>query len=501
MPKVRPVVVRSRFRSSPTSAQGAAPASPTRGAHARQQVAWILTVMLLAIACLVRSSRAQEDEYYELMRVFVDTFEQIDRNYVKDVDRRRLVEAAVRGMLDELDPYSNYISPEDVTQFTEDIKQEFGGIGIQVREENGRLTVSTPLPGSPAYKAGVLAGDTIVEIEGKPVADFPKGRKMLDTAVKLLKGKPGVEVTIGVRHLGGDEIVTIPITREIIQLQTVLGDTYNDDGSWNFMYDETEKIGYIRLSHFTRRTGDELRQALRILKKQDVKGLVLDLRFNPGGLLTTAVEVADLFLEKGEIVSTKGRNSPDRAWSAKRFGTFSGFPMAILINHYSASASEIVSAALQDWDRAVIVGERSWGKGSVQNVIELEQGESALKLTTASYHRPSGENIHRFPDATESDVWGVSPDDDFEVEFDQRQQREYLKYRQDRDVLDEDGPPESEFEDAQLVRALEYLRQELTGEKPEAADADNEKPKPGAEKKDAAAWAPLRVRRQPIANT
>ena len=390
MSKVRPLVVISE------SQRVCPPKRTERGVQARQQVAWILTVMLLAIACLVRSSRA-DDEYYELMRVFVDTFEQIDQNYVKDVDRRKLVEAAVRGMLDELDPYSNYISPEDVTQFTEDIKQEFGGIGIQVREENNRLTVSTPLPGSPAYEAGVLAGDIIVEIEGRPVADFPKGRRMLDTAVKLLKGKPGVEVTIGVKHLGSDEVVTIPITREIIKLQTVLGDTYNADGSWNFMYDETEKIGYIRVSHFTRRTGDELRQALRALRKQDVAGLVLDLRTNPGGLLTTAVEVADLFLESGEIVSTKGRNSPDRAWTAKRFGTFSGFPMAVLINHFSASASEIVSAALKDNGRAVIVGERSWGKGSVQNVIELEQGESALKLTTASYHRPNGKNIHRFP--------------------------------------------------------------------------------------------------------
>ena len=317
------------------------------GPRGLQQLAWILTVMLLLIACLVSSSRA-DDEYYELMRVFVDTFEQIDRNYVKDIDRRKLVEAAVRGMLDELDPYSNYISPEDVSQFTEDVEQEFGGIGIQVqfRRDSGGLTVTTPLPGSPAYKAGVLAGDTIVEIEGQAVADFPE-RKELETAVKLLKGKPGVEVTVGVRHLGSEDVVTIPITREIIQLQTVLGDTYNEDGSWNFMFDETDKIGYIRLSHFTRRTGDELRQALRNLRKQEVKGLVLDLRFNPGGLLTTAVEVADLFLERGKIVSTEGRNSPDRVWSAKRFGTYSGFPMAVLINNYSASASEIVSAAVE----------------------------------------------------------------------------------------------------------------------------------------------------------
>lgn len=476
------------------------PERKAAGLYVPQQIAWVVTVMLLAIACLVRSVRAEDDEYYELMSVFVDTFKEIDRNYVKDVDRRKLVEAAVRGMLDELDPYSNYISPEEVTRFTEDVEQEFGGIGIQVREERGSLTVATPLPGSPAYRAGVLAGDRIVEIEGRSVADFPPGRKKLDTAVKLLKGKPGIEVTIGVRHLGSDEVVTIPITREIIQLQTVLGDTYNPDGSWNFMYDDAEKIGYIRLSHFTRRSGDELRQALRSLRKQEMKGLVLDLRFNPGGLLTTAVEVADLFLESDKIVSTEGRNSPDRVWWAKRFGTYSDFPMAVLINHYSASASEIVSAALQDHDRAVIVGERSWGKGSVQNVIELEQGESALKLTTASYHRPNGKNIHRFPDATEDDEWGVMPDDGYEVKVSRQEQMDYYRYRQDRDVLDEDGPPESDFEDAQLTRALESIRAELSGEKPAAADAENDKPQAAPEKKDAAARLPLLIRQSSTAS-
>jgi carboxyl-terminal processing protease len=460
-----------------------------------QQWAWVLTCAFLGVACLVQTARAEEEDYYELMRVFVDTFEQIDRNYVKDVDRRQLVEAAVRGMLSELDPYSNYISPEDITRFNEDVEQEFGGVGIQVQfqPDKGGLIVSSPLPGSPAYRAGVLAGDVIVEIEGQPVADFPE-RRELETAVKLLKGKPGVEVTIGVRHLNEEDVQTIPITREIIQLKTVLGDTYNPDGSWNFMYNDAQKIGYVRLSHFSRRTGEELREELRKLTRDGMKGLVLDLRFNPGGLLTSAVEVADLFLEGGKIVSTEGRNSPDRVWSAKRFGTYGDFPMVVLINRYSASASEIVSAALQDHNRAVVIGERSWGKGSVQNVIELESGDSALKLTTASYHRPSGKNIHRFPDAKEDDEWGVLPNDGFEVEMSAEQ---YFRYRQERDVLDADGPPESEFQDPQLARALEHLKIELGHQAPAAAEKEGEGQPAKDSKKDAAARGPVLIRTVP----
>jgi carboxyl-terminal processing protease len=469
---------------------------------APQQWPWVVSCVVLTLACLIQNARAaDDDEYYELMRVFVDTFEQIDRNYVKDVDRRQLVEAAVRGMLSELDPYSNFISPEEITRFNEDVEQEFGGIGIQVQfqPDKGGLIVSSPLPGSPAYNAGVLAGDVIVEIEGKPVAEFPE-RRELQTAVELLKGKPGVEVTIGVRHAGQTEVVTIPITREIIKLQTVLGDTYNPDGSWNYMYDDAAKIGYIRLSHFSRRTGEELRTALQQLNKDGMQGLVLDLRFNPGGLLTTAVEVADLFIESGKIVSTEGRNSPDRVWSAKKFGTYNDFPIAVLINQFSASASEIVGAALQDHDRAVVIGERSWGKGSVQNVIELEAGDSALKLTTASYHRPSGKNIHRFPDAKESDEWGVVPNEGFEIKMELEQTRQYDRYRRERDVLDADGPPESDFVDPQLEKALGYLRAQISGEAPSAAEKPKDEPAAKDEKKDAAALLPFLIRQIPTAS-
>ncbi len=505
-----------------------------------QRAAWGLTLIMLLSACVTRIVRSDEPkpdpeakptadaeavaDDYALMQVFVDTFEQIDRNYVKGVDRRELIEAAIRGMLAELDPYSNYISPEDLSGFNEDVEQEFGGIGIQVqyKPDSRQLVVMTPLPGSPAFKAGVLAGDTIAEIEGQPLSEFPKNKE-LQTAVSMLKGKPGVEVTIGVVHMGGTEIEQIKITREVIRLKTVLGSRYRSDGTWDYLIDGADKIGYIRLSHFSRRTAEELRGALRDLKKAGMQGLVLDLRFNPGGLLTAAVEVSDLFIESGKIVSTKGRNTAEQTRSAKRFGTYSGFPMAVLVNRFSASASEIVSAALQDHKRAIVVGERTWGKGSVQNVIEIEDGSSALKLTTASYHRPSGKNIHRFPDSKEEDEWGVMPDEGYNIRFSNEQMLGLNRSQRDREVIrpepsekesadgdaageettgeeTTDEAAEPEFVDTQLAKALEYIHERLHPAEEDPAP-ESDKPKAEPESKDAAAVRPPLRRPLPTSAT
>ena len=455
-------------------------------------VRWkVRTLWALVLVLLVSPVDAQEkteaapkpkqDEYFELMQTFVDTFEQVDRNYVKDVDRRKLLEAALRGMIKELDPYSSYIPPEELARFNQQVEQQFGGIGIQVQPDprTRRILVISPLPDTPAYKAGVRAGDIVTEVEGYDTENMPLSR-----AVELMKGPPGETVSIKVRHMSATEDEEISMERAIINVKSVLGDKWGENGSWDFLVDDEQKIGYVRLTQFGRKSAEELAVAIDTLQKQGMKGLVLDLRFNPGGLLSQAVKISDLFVESGTIVSTEGKNTKKRTFEATKSGTLPDFPMAVLINRFSASASEILSACLQDHKRAVVIGERSWGKGSVQNVIELEAGASALKLTTAGYLRPSGKNIHRFPDSKVTDEWGVHPDD--EVKFTRKELEDYDKYRRARDVLSETAPPESDFKDRQFEKALERVRAMLSGDG-EKKDAEKDDSSEKAEKAKAAA--------------
>lgn len=398
-------------------------------------------------------------EYYELYKVLADTLDHVERDYVQDIDRRELIEAAIEGVIKKLDPYSNYIPPSQLSQFKTSVESEFGGIGIQITMDNGQLKVLSPLVGTPAYRAGLLAGDSIVEIEGQSTKGIS-----LDEAVKKLKGKTGTSINITITHPGSDKKEKVDIEREVIQLDTVMGDHRDNKDAWDFMLDPKQKIGYIRISAFSRRTPDELEHALEQLKKAGMKGLVVDLRFNPGGLLTAAIKMCDMFISEGAIVSTEGRNSPKRSWEATAPGTYDGFRMAILVNRYSASASEIFSACLQDHHRAIVVGERTWGKGSVQNVIELEGGRSALKLTTASYMRPSGKNIHRFPNSKETDEWGVMPDEGYDLRLSDAELAQLVQLRRMRDIVrphEGEDPEDEEPEDKQLQKALDYLSTEL----------------------------------------
>lgn len=448
----------------------------------RRVWSWLLTVAVSVAVGAGSASAAEDEDYYELMKLFVDTFEQIDRNYVKEVDRKELVEAAMRGMLNKLDPYSSYFDNRELKEFNEQVEQEFGGIGIQVSiDPKGRhLMVLSPIPGTPAYKAGIKAGDRIVEIDGKATSEFGEGKEM-DTAVKMMRGIPGSPVKVTVVHQGSEEPVALELNRAVIKTPTVLGDHYDSNGEWSYFVEGADKIGYIRLTHFSRNSAAEVEDALKLLKMQGMKALILDLRFNPGGLLSSATAISDLFVEDGVIVSTKGRNTDEQVATATKEGTYTGFPMVVLVNRYSASASEIVSACLQDHKRALVVGERSWGKGSVQNVIELDGGQSALKLTTASYHRPSGKNIHRFPNAKESDEWGVMPDEGYLVKFSTEEMQNYLDYRRQRDILGE-GRSEKpvEFTDTQVAKGIEWLKAELAM----AAEKKSESPeKPAEEKK------------------
>lgn len=403
-----------------------------------------------------------DEEYVELIQLFADTLDQVDRNYVKDVDRRELMEAAIRGVISKLDPYSNYIAPEDLERFKTGVDSEFGGIGIQVSTRDGHLVVTSPLFGTPAYEAGIIAGDRITHIEGEET----KGLS-IDDAIKKLKGPVGTEVTMTVYHPSTFTSEKVSVRREMVQIETVLGDERLEGGNWDFMFDHTDKIGYVRVSAFSRHTADDLHKAITRLLDDGMKGLVLDLRSNPGGLLTSAVEICDMFVEDGKIVSTEGRNSPKRVWTAEKEGTLPDFPMVVLIDHYSASASEILSACLQDHERATIIGERSWGKGSVQNIIELEEGKSALKLTTAGYQRPSGEKIHRFEGDTESDKWGVSPDEGMDVKMSREQKVAYHTYRRLRDqdtIIPHPPAPQPELSeiDPVLSKGLEQLKAEIS---------------------------------------
>lgn len=377
-----------------------------------------------------KTERLLDDETYELYKIFAETMFQVEQNYVKDINRRELMESAIRGVLEKLDPYSNYISPEEISRFKTSVESQFGGIGIQVTTEQGLLKVLSPLVGSPAYRAGIQAGDAIVEIGGKSAQGIT-----IDEAVKQLKGEPGTSVTVTVQHEGTRQRETVTLTREIIHVETVMGDRRKNDDSWDFMLDADKKIGLIRITAFSRDTAEQVEAAVKQLKQQQLKGLIIDLRFNPGGLLKSATDIADLFLTDGVIVTTRGRNTAPREVQARKSGTYEGFPIAVLVNRFSASASEIVSAALQDHDRAVVIGERTWGKGSVQNVIDLEEGKSALKLTTASYWRPNGKNIHRFPDSKETDEWGVMPSPGFELKLSDSELGDLVRVRRERDML------------------------------------------------------------------
>jgi len=404
-----------------------------------------------------------KDEDFELFRALADTLDQIERNYVQPISRRELMEAAIAGMLGKLDPHSSYIAPDDIANFRTSVESQFAGIGIQLGVEDGRLRIVSPLYGTPAYRAGLRAGDLIVSIDGR-AADQMK----LDDAVRALKGEPGSDVTVTVTRSGSREQIVRKLTREMVHVETVLGEHRGSDDRWDFMLDTERRIGYIRVSSFSRDTARDLRQALDRLTAEKLNGLVLDLRFNPGGLLSSAIEVADMFVAEGRIVSTQGRNVAEHVWDAERPGTYEGFPMVVLVNRFSASASEIVAACLQDHKRAMVIGERTWGKGSVQNVIELEEGKSALKLTTSSYQRPSGKNIHRFPDAKDTDDWGVRPNDGYELRLSDRDMAGLFDDRQRRDVLasadssiTEPARAARATVDKQLSKAVDYLVEQL----------------------------------------
>jgi carboxyl-terminal processing protease len=402
----------------------------------KRSLRWFFPASLVAILAWQSSGDAKpKDEMLELYGLFVDAVEKVEANYVRPVSRKELLESALEGMLQNLDPHSTYINNDEWKQFRKQIEGRFGGIGIQVGvdSETRRLRVIAPMVGTPAYEAGILAGDQIMEIDGRSAEGMTP-----DRAVEVLTGRPGTEVKLSVIHEGDEEPTPVTIVRAIIDVPSVLGDKRKPDDQFEFMIDKDRKIGYLRITSFVQKTPDEVKSALDQLKDEGVKGVIIDLRDDPGGLLSSAVEVAELFLSSGEIVSTRGRNTPSRRYDAHQDSPYEDLPLVVLINQNSASASEILAAALQDHKRAAIVGQRSYGKGSVQSLIDLDNGNSILKLTIASYYRPSGENIHRFKNAKLTDKWGVTPDPGLEVKLSPKEYLAWFVGRRNREL--ESGP-------------------------------------------------------------
>jgi len=329
-------------------------------------------------------ARARTRATYESLELFGKVYERLTRNYVDELDPEELIEKAIEAMLSELDPHSQLLAEEVYDDLMVQTQGEFGGLGIQITVRDGFPTVVSPIDDTPAFRLGIRGGDQIVEIEGEST----EGWKSSD-AVKVLRGPKGTAVNIGIRRPGSEKVLPFSIVRDIIKVESV---------PYAFMLDEEAGVGYVRISNFARTTRDELETAIADLESQGMRSMIIDLRFNPGGLLQAAKDVSELFLEKGDlIVYTKGRLAQQNMnyYSTSNVGRrWKDRPLVVMVNGSSASASEILAGAIQDHDVGVIAGQDSFGKGSVQTVFELSPTK-ALKLTTAKYYTPSGRSIHK----------------------------------------------------------------------------------------------------------
>lgn len=389
---------------------------------------------------------------------------QIERNYIQEVDRGELMETAIRAIVGKLDSRGGFLRTNDmeflganeVRQLNEQLEQKLAGIGAALKLEAGEVVVQTPLPGSPALRGGLRAGDRIIGINGIELQE----NTQIETAVNLLRGPVGTPVRLGVKRTGSEDVLEIELVRDTIRLPSVLGDRRKPDQTWEFMLDDQRKIGYVRLTYIGKQSAQEVRDALDDLNARGMKALILDLRNGPGGLLDGAVAIADLFVEAGRIVTVKGRGA-ETVYDAVPKGTFTGFPMALLVNRKTASAAEIVAACLQDHQRAAVVGERTFGQGIVRNLFQLKSGVGAVKLPVAAYYRPSGKSMNRYPDSKDSDDWGVLPDAGYEIALTDGESKQYETDRAARDALNNETIPNAEFHDRQLQKALECVQAQL----------------------------------------
>jgi carboxyl-terminal processing protease len=333
------------------------------------------------IAFIGASAKAAAADTYRQLNLFGDVFERVRADYVEKPDDAKLVEQAINGMLNGLDPHSSYMDPKSFRDMQVQTRGEFGGLGIEVTMEDGLVKVVTPIDETPAAKAGILANDIITQLDGEQVQGLT-----LNQAVEKMRGPVNTKIKLTIMRKGQDKPIEVSITRDIIRVRSVRSRTEGDD------------VGFIRISQFNEQTSEGLKKAITDIttqiQKDKLKGYIVDLRNNPGGLLDQAISVSDAFLERGEIVSTRGRNAEEtQRYSARPGDLTNGKPIIVLVNGGSASASEIVAGALQDHKRATVLGTRSFGKGSVQTIIPLGNNNGALRLTTARYYTPSGKSI------------------------------------------------------------------------------------------------------------
>ena len=366
----------------------------------------LFILFLIAFNFLTLSSRSEED-IYKKIDLFSEVLNKINKQYVDDVNQSEMMDAAINGVLQSLDPYSAYMSPEMFKNMATETSGEFGGLGIEVGMEAGVVKVISPIDNSPAYRVGVKAGDYIVKINEIQVQG-----KSLSEAVELMRGPVGSDIEITVRRRGERKALTFTITREIIEVASVKTEI------------KDKNVGYIRLTSFNENSSDQIKKKLSEFKKnKNIEKYILDLRNNPGGLLSQAIKISDFFLENGEIVSTKSRkNSENRKWFAKKGDIINGDTILVLINYGSASASEIVAGALKDHKRAILIGEATYGKGSVQSIIPLDS-KGAIRLTVSKYYLPSGDSISDvgvvpdFEVAEENDSFRINTETDNQLDF------------------------------------------------------------------------------------
>lgn len=407
----------------------------------------LLAVVLVLIGNVIALAYLRPYSILHKLGPLAEAREHIHTYYVGEVDDQALLDAALRGMADALgDEYTEYYSNEQLTAFNEHVGGSFTGIGAHIDIHENRLRIVAPMDNSPAWKSGVMPGDIVLEIDGNDTY----GIDIYD-AMQQLKGEAGTDVTVKVRNRTG-KIQTLKITRDTIKIDSVLGYRRNPGNGYDYMIDPTRKIAYVRLTQFGETSLKEIEETLARLKSQGMSALILDLRNNGGGLLDGAAGISDLFLTGGKtIVSTKGKGPATETLISSDDTLLPDLPLVVLINENSASASEIVAGAVRDNDRALLVGSRSFGKGSVQQLLELDDGSSALKLTTAYWYTPSGKLIHRKVD---SERWGVDPSPGCFVPVDDERLRAMLIKRRDSEL---DDP----FADLAGPITPHWLREEL----------------------------------------